>query len=67
MADINIVIKLQAEQAVKASKEVQSSLKGAQKASPKAVMNALYVAPFRDLTGSDEGGHCSIWAQWPNN
>ncbi len=41
--------------------------KGAQKASPKAVMNALYVAPFRDLTGSDEGGHCSIWAQWPNN
>ena len=41
--------------------------KGALAAYPRAVMNALYAAPFRDLTGTDEGGHCSIWAQWPNN
>jgi hypothetical protein len=35
-------------------------------ASPRAVMNALYSAPFRQLAGSDNGGHCSNWAQWPN-
>ena len=36
------------------------------KASPRSVMNALYAAPFRSLTGSDNGGHCSNWASWPN-
>ena len=41
--------------------------KGALKASPRAVMNALYTAPFRELTGTDNGGHCSNWGQWPNN
>jgi hypothetical protein len=35
-------------------------------ASPRSVMNALYSAPFRSLTGSDIGGHCSNWASWPN-
>jgi hypothetical protein len=40
---------------------------GSLKASPRAVMNALYAAPFRDLTGTDNGGHCSNWANWPNN
>ena len=34
-------------------------------ASPRSVMNALYAAPFRSLTGSDTGGHCSNWASWP--
>lgn len=34
-------------------------------ASPRAVMNALYAGEFRALAGSDNGGHCSIWANWP--
>ena len=41
--------------------------KGALKASPRAVMNALYTGPFTALTGTDNGGHCSNWSQWPNN
>lgn len=40
---------------------------GSLKASPRAVMNALYAEPFRSLAGTDNGGHCSNWAQWPNN
>jgi hypothetical protein len=40
---------------------------GSLKASPRAVMNALYSGPLRDLRGTDNGGHCSNWAQWPNN
>jgi hypothetical protein len=40
---------------------------GSLKASPRAVMNALYSEPFRALTGTDNGGHCSNWANWPNN
>ena len=39
---------------------------GRLQASPRAVMNALYSSPFRDLTGSDNGGHCSNWSAWPN-
>lgn len=38
---------------------------GELKASPRAVMNALYAEPFRELKGTDNGGHCSIWANWP--
>jgi hypothetical protein len=34
---------------------------------PRAIMNALYTGPFRDLQGTDTGGHCSIWANWPHN
>lgn len=34
--------------------------------SPRAVMNALYTSPLRELQGSDNGGHCSIWSSWPN-
>ena len=34
-------------------------------ASPRAVMNALYAAPFRNLAGTDAAGHCSIWQTWP--
>lgn len=33
--------------------------------SPRASMNAIYAGPFRSLAGSDNGGHCSIWASWP--
>jgi hypothetical protein len=30
-------------------------------------MNAAYSGVQRSLTGADKGGHCSIWASWPNN
>ncbi|MCU7550097.1 hypothetical protein OCK74_13315 [Chitinophagaceae bacterium LB-8] len=32
---------------------------------PKAVMNAAYSGEQRSLRGTDNGGHCSIWANWP--
>lgn len=35
--------------------------------SPRAVMNAAYSGIQQQLTGTDTGGHCSIWAHWPNN
>lgn len=34
---------------------------------PRAVMNAAYSGVQQTIDQSDEGGHCSIWAQWPNN
>jgi hypothetical protein len=34
---------------------------------PRAVMNAGYTGVQQSLKGTDNGGHCSIWAQWPNN
>ena len=34
---------------------------------PRAVMNAGYTGPQRDLAGTDNAGHCSIWGSWPNN
>jgi len=37
------------------------------KFAPKAVMNAVYVDPQRTLLGTDDAGHCSLWADWPNN
>ena len=33
---------------------------------PRAVMNAAYGGVLQELTGSDIGGHCSLWAAWPN-
>lgn len=33
---------------------------------PRAVMNAGYTGVQQDLTATDIGGHCSIWARWPN-
>ncbi len=35
--------------------------------SPNAVMNAGYIFAKQDLQGSDTGGHCSNWANWPTN
>lgn len=35
--------------------------------SPEAVMNAGYIFAQQSLLGSDEGGHCSNWAEWPIN
>ncbi|MPY87743.1 MAG: hypothetical protein GEU99_07465 [Luteitalea sp.] len=32
---------------------------------PFAVMNAAYSRTHRTLTGTDNGGHCSIWGAWP--
>lgn len=32
------------------------------KYAPRAVMNAVYIEPFRQLTGADTSGFCSIWA-----
>ena len=34
---------------------------------PQAVMNATYFEIQTEIDGSDKGGHCSIWANWPNN
>jgi hypothetical protein len=34
---------------------------------PRAVMNAGYTGVQQNLRGTDNGGHCSIWASWPNN
>ena len=34
---------------------------------PFAVMNAVDPGfPTQVLQGTDRGGHCSIWANWPN-
>ena len=38
---------------------------GSLHASPRAVMNALYTGVYADLAGSDRGGHCSDWSEWP--
>lgn len=35
--------------------------------SPRAVMNAAYSGIQTDITQSDNGGHCSIWSNWPAN
>lgn len=34
---------------------------------PRAVMNAAYSGVQQELTGTDIGGHSSIWGSWPNN
>lgn len=34
---------------------------------PRAVMNAAYSGIQQTIDQTDNGGHCSIWAQWPNN
>jgi len=34
---------------------------------PRAVMNAAYSGVQTDISRTDNGGHCSNWAQWPNN
>jgi hypothetical protein len=35
---------------------------GVIKYSPKAVMNAVYVSSFRDLTGTDNASFCQLWS-----
>lgn len=34
---------------------------------PRAVMNAAYSGIQQQIAETDNAGHCSIWAQWPNN
>ena len=36
------------------------------RAAPRATMNAAYTGSRRLLSGTDIGGHCSIWASWPH-
>jgi len=38
---------------------------GSVQASPRAVMNALYTGVLQRLLGTDDAGHCSLWADWP--
>ena len=33
--------------------------------SPRALMNAGYSVAQREITGTDNAGHCSIWEGWP--
>lgn len=35
--------------------------------SPRAVMNAAYSGVQTTIGNTDNGGHCSNWASWPNN
>lgn len=39
---------------------------GQLKLAPAAVMNAIYGGVRTSLAGTDNGGHCSNWANWPN-
>jgi hypothetical protein len=34
---------------------------------PRAVMNAAYTGIQQEINSTDNGGHCSNWAKWPNN
>jgi len=34
---------------------------------PAALMNSAYSVARREITQTDLAGHCSIWADWPNN
>lgn len=34
---------------------------------PRAVMNAFYSGVQQSLTGTDRGGHCSMYGSWPND
>ena len=40
---------------------------GAVIAAPRAIMNPFIFGVDRNLLASDDGGHCSIWGQWPSN
>ena len=33
---------------------------------PAAIMNPFIFGVDRNLLASDDGGHCSIWSQWPD-
>lgn len=35
-------------------------------ASPRAVMNAVYLGPYRDLAGTDRAAYCGVYGNWPN-
>jgi len=37
--------------------------KGNLKYAPRAIMNAVYLSPFTELTGTDNASYCSVWAQ----
>ncbi|PZX54950.1 zinc metalloprotease [Algoriphagus chordae] len=41
--------------------------KGGIQFAPRAVMNASYTGVQTQIKGTDNGGHCGIWGNWPNN
>ena len=34
---------------------------------PRAVMNASYSGIQTNIRKTDNGTHCNIWGEWPNN
>ncbi|MCH8063376.1 MAG: hypothetical protein IH861_12855 [Chloroflexi bacterium] len=40
---------------------------GSVKRAPAAVMNPFILGQQRSLLGTDNGGHCGNWTDWPNN
>lgn len=38
---------------------------GKVKAAPRAIMNQMYLGVLTELQGTDIGGHCGIWDNWP--
>lgn len=40
---------------------------GSVKRAPAAVMNPFILGQQRSLLGTDDGGHCGNWTDWPNN
>ena len=46
--------------------DISRSANGKLHFAPRAVMNAAYGGVLQELTGTDVGGHCSLWAAWPN-
>jgi hypothetical protein len=36
--------------------------RGTIKYAPRSIMNAVYVSPFRELTGTDNASFCQLWA-----
>lgn len=45
----------------------QTSANGKFHFAPRAVMNAGYTGVQQNIKATDNAGHCSIWASWPNN
>lgn len=45
----------------------QTSANGNFHFAPRAVMNAGYTGVQQNINATDNAGHCSIWASWPNN
>lgn len=40
---------------------------GKEHSAPFALMNPSYSIGLREITATDNAGHCSMWGEWPNN